>query len=288
MPTCPRPAPWRPQRRRYVEPGGASLMPPARAVGPGAARATVASIRRQPARGSDRPAGRRCARCRSTGARCPRRRRPCSSSSGDSWRCVVEAGCVASERTSPMLTSRVNSCSASRKRAPRSRPWPARPLSPKVEHAGGLARKVLLHQRVVRVVLQAGVVDPARPSGAACRWRATVKRVVADAIHAQRQGLDALQDQEGVERRDRRAGVAQRHDARAADVGGRPERLGVDDAVVADVGLVEPAKALPCARPRETCRNRRSRRRCWCRARPRYLVSECTTMSAPCSNGRHR
>src|SRR5256885_9174280 len=41
--------------------------------------------------------------------------------------------------------------------------------------------------------------------------------VLADAVHAQGQRLDALQDEEGVVRRQRGAGIAQRHHAHAAD-----------------------------------------------------------------------
>ena len=53
------------------------------------------------------------------------------SSSGESWRWVVEAGWQASDLASPILTSRVISFSASWKRAPPSRP----PLTPKVKTA---------------------------------------------------------------------------------------------------------------------------------------------------------
>jgi hypothetical protein len=67
--------------------------------------------------------------------------------------------------------------------------------------------------------------------------------VVADAVHAQGQGFDALQDLEGVEGRDGRAGVAQRHHARPADVGRRAQGLGVDHAVVAHVRLVQALEA---------------------------------------------
>ncbi|KAG1291441.1 hypothetical protein G6F63_016971 [Rhizopus arrhizus] len=45
-----------------------------------------------------------------------------ASSAASSWRWVVEAGWVASDFASPRLTRRVNSYSASRKRAPASRP----------------------------------------------------------------------------------------------------------------------------------------------------------------------
>ncbi len=63
-----------------------------------------------------------------------------------------------------------------------------------------------------------------------------------------------MQDLERVERRNRRAGIAQRHDARAADVGGRPERLGVDHAVVAHVRFVQARKAGLVFGPRELAR----------------------------------
>jgi hypothetical protein len=63
--------------------------------------------------------------------------------------------------------------------------------------------------------------------------------VGADAVHAQRQRLQALQNQEAVERRDGCAHVAQRHDARATDEGSRAQGFGVNDAVVGHVGLVE-------------------------------------------------
>eukprot|EP01038_Epipyxis_sp_PR26KG_P002160 gene2161-biopygen1589 len=70
---------------------------------------------------------------------------------------------------------------------------------------------------MVGVVLETRVVDPAHlrvlPQVARDGQRA-----LADAVHAQRQRFDALQDQEGVERREGRPGVAQRHDAGAADL----------------------------------------------------------------------
>ena len=44
-----------------------------------------------------------------------------ASSSGLSWRCVVDAGWHASDFASPILTRRVNNCKASRNRAPAAR-----------------------------------------------------------------------------------------------------------------------------------------------------------------------
>ena len=217
----------------------------------------------------------------------PRRRRPSPARparAGGAW---STPGGWPATCTSPMLTSRVNSCSASRKRAPRSRPSPAGALDAERQDAGGLAAHVLLHQRVVRVVRQPGVVDPGH-LGVALQVLAILQRVVADAVHAQRQRLDALQDQEGVERRDRRARVAQRHHAGAADVGGRAQRFGVDDAVVAETsGSFRRLKRALCSAQGNLPRSTMAPPMLlpW---PPRYLVSECTTMSAPCSNGRHR
>ena len=56
------------------------------------------------------------------------------------------------------------------------------------------------------------------------------------------QRLDALHEQEGVERRHRRAEVAQQGDAHLQDVGDRAERLdrlGPDRAVIGGVGRVQ-------------------------------------------------
>ena len=106
---------------------------------------------------------------------------------------------------------------------------------------------------MVAVVFQPGVIDPldlamlAQVAG----HRAGVFR---DAVHAQRQRLDALQDQKGIERRDRRPGIPQRDHARAADVSGRSKRLGINHAVVRHVRLVEAAETLLVLGPRKLAR----------------------------------
>ena len=114
-------------------------------------RSASARLTRPPAPARDRPAGRRCARCRRTAAPSLRSRRTSCSSSGDSCRCVVDAGCVASDLASPMLTRRVNSCSASRKRSPPARP----PLTPKVSRPDARPPIIDLHQRMVGMALAA-------------------------------------------------------------------------------------------------------------------------------------
>jgi hypothetical protein len=102
---------------------------------------------------------------------------------------------------------------------------------------------VFLDQRMVGMVGQAGVIHPAH-LGVALEVVRHRQRVLADAVHAQGEGFDALQDQEGIEGRDRRAGVAQRHDAAAADVGRGAEGLGVHHAVVGHIRRVEALEAL--------------------------------------------
>ena len=106
------------------------------------------------------------------------------------------------------------------------------------DDAGGTPAHQLLRQRVVAVVRQAGVVDPGH-LGMLLQVLGNRQCVVADAVHAQRQRFHALQDQEGAHRAQRRAHVAQRHHARAADVGGCSQCLGIDHAVVAHVRLVQ-------------------------------------------------
>ena len=61
--------------------------------------------------------------------------------------------------------------------------------------------------------------------------------VVHVALHAQAQGFQPLQQQEGVHRRQRCAGIAQRHGAHPADEGRRAEGLGVDHPVIRRLGL---------------------------------------------------
>ena len=78
-----------------------------------------------------------------------------------------------------------------------------------------------------------------------------LQRVVTDAVHAQCQGFDALQNQEGIERRNRRTHIAQRHDAGTADVGSGAERFGINDAVVGNIRLIEALELGLVLRPRE-------------------------------------
>ena len=72
--------------------------------------------------------------------------------------------------------------------------------------------------------------------------------------HAQRQGFQTLQKQEGVERAHRRAEVAQHDHPHPQDVGDRTERLGgldPDGAVIARIGIVQRREALGVRLPVE-------------------------------------
>lgn len=143
-----------------------------------------------------------------------------ASSSAFNWRWVVLAGWQARDLASPMLTSRTTSFKASMKRAPAALP----PWMPKDRIAAGRPQ-VAPGQGVLGVVGEAGVFHPGH-----LRMLLQVagygEGVVAVALHAQRQGLQALEDEEGVERRERRAHVAQRYHPAAADEGGGSEGLG--------------------------------------------------------------
>ena len=82
----------------------------------------------------------------------------------------------------------------------------------KGEDGAAAVREVLLIQRVVRVARQRRMVD-ARDLRVRRQPRDDLLRVLRVAVEAQRECLDALQQQEGVERGDGRAGVAQENGA---------------------------------------------------------------------------
>ena len=82
------------------------------------------------------------------------------------------------------------------------------------------------------------------------------ERVLGVALQAQMQCLDALQKQEGVEGRKRRAGITQSLHTRLEDEGQGAESLGIGEAVIGGVGLDEVALKRGEA-PSRTCRHRR-------------------------------
>ncbi len=113
--------------------------------------------------------------------------------------------------------------------------------------------QIALRGGVLGVVGQSGVAHP-RYLGVRLQVLRDGQCIGVDAFHAQGQGLDALQDQERIERRQRSAGIPQRHHPRAADVGRWPQGFGIDHAMVAGVGLVEPREALGLCGPVEAAR----------------------------------
>ena len=70
-------------------------------------------------------------------------------------------------------------------------------------------------------------------------------------LDAQRHGLDALQQQERAQRRQRGAGGAQTEIADAFDISGRAEMLDIDQPVIGLIRLVEHREARGRAVPRE-------------------------------------
>ena len=154
------------------------------------------------------------------------------------------------------------------------------------QHGARALRHVALGEVVVAVARQPGVADP----GHLVVLRKPLRdreRVVGMALHAKRQRLDAGDEEEGVEGRDRRPEIAQAEHAAGDGESKVPERLVQLHAVIfgprlgeqriaaasADQLNVPPSTMTP---PIELP---------W---PPMNLVSEWTTMSAPCSNGRQR
>ena len=101
------------------------------------------------------------------------------------------------------------------------------------------------------------------------------------------QRLDALQQLEGIGRRQAGAEIAQAFGARPHDEGGRAELLVEDDAVIAGIGLGQ-RRELAGSLASRTGRHRRSTPPIAMPWPPIHLVAEFMTMSAPSSIGRLR
>ena len=99
------------------------------------------------------------------------------------------------------------------------------------EHRADAARTESLRQRMIPVGRQARVVDPTDPL-VARQMLGDGERVVAMPAHPQRQRLDPVEDQEGVERRQRRPEVAQAEHAAGDGEAEIAEGLGEHHAVV--------------------------------------------------------
>ena len=103
------------------------------------------------------------------------------------------------------------------------------------------------------VGMHAGIDDP-RHLGPTREMARHGLGIAAMLAHAQRQGLEALDELEGVERAHRGTQVAQQGDAGFEDVGDGPEGLGrfrPYGAVIAGVGLIEEREAFRMPPPIE-------------------------------------
>ncbi len=114
------------------------------------------------------------------------------------------------------------------------RPAARPPLMPKPISAPWPLGMYLLRQLVRRVRRQAGIVDPL-DFGVLAEVFGDAERVLAVAVQAQAERLDTLQEQERVERRQRRTEVAQQLHARLEDKR-RRAKVGEAQAMVARIG----------------------------------------------------
>ena len=164
---------------------------------------------------------RRCPRGRPRRGSGPRVTPPAASAASSRRRCVVEAGWITSVFASPTLARCEQQLAGldEAPRPPRGRPRCRRPGSRPARAAGSAAR--------ARGVRRAGLVGVADEAHARVRAQERGQRArVRDVpLHAQRQRLEALQEQEGVERREHRPEVAHRLDARLHDEREVAERL---------------------------------------------------------------
>ena len=109
-------------------------------------------------------------------------------------------------------------------------------LDAETDDRSGAARQQLLCQFVVRMAFQRRMQHPLDRlvGGQELEHGERIRHV---AVHAHAERLDALQQLEGVGRRQARAEIAQALGARPHDEGGLAELLVEDDAVIAGIGL---------------------------------------------------
>ncbi len=101
---------------------------------------------------------------------------------------------------------------------------------------------------MIGAVGKAGIIDPLDARIGAQEVR-DLGRVLDMPFDAQRHRFDALQQQEGIERRQNGSHGALIDAARTLNVGAGAELLGVDQPVIGGVGLVEGGKAAGVFRP---------------------------------------
>ena len=88
-----------------------------------------------------------------------------------------------------------------------------------------IAAEIFLDQRVIGAVGEAGIIDPVDTRVVAQKF-GDLARILDMPFDAQRDGLDSLQQQEGIERRKHRAHGTLIDAARALDIGAGAELFG--------------------------------------------------------------
>ncbi len=102
----------------------------------------------------------------------------------------------------------------------------------------------------MRAVLEPGIIYPGDTWIVAQEFR-DLARILDMTLDAQRHGLDALQQQKGVQCGQNGAGRALIHAARACDVSGGPEMIGINEPVIRRIGLTEHRIARRICLPRK-------------------------------------
>ena len=118
------------------------------------------------------------------------------------------------------------------------------------EQRGGAATEIFLRQRVIGIVGKARIVDPGYTRVGAQEF-GDAAAILHMALDTQRHRLDALQQEKRGKRGQHGAGGAPKDAAAARDVGGVAEALGIDQAVIGCVRLVEFRKARGMSALRE-------------------------------------
>ena len=205
-----------------------------------------------------------------------------ASASAPTCRWVVEAGWITRVLASPTL-ARWEASSHALDEAPAGA---AAALDPEAHHRARALGQNPLGQPVVGVAGERGMQHPGDRlvGGEELDHRMGVGDVALD---PERQGLDPLQDVERVLRAHAGAEIAQALGARPHVERRRAVGLGVDQAVIAGVGLGHASGTCPRPASR-SARRRPGCRRSRCRGRRATWSPNAAPGRRPCSNGRHR
>src|ERR1700722_3544973 len=100
-----------------------------------------------------------------------------------------------------------------------------------------------MRHRIERIVRKANIINPLDRRMIAQKLR-HLARVLNVALDAEGQGLNSLQKQKTVERRQRGPSISLTDCATARDIGRGPKMVDVNDAVISDLRLVQHVKLL--------------------------------------------